>query len=297
MEETKTVLIAGGSGLIGKQLTKVFKERGYRVYKLSRNARKQGHIEWNPKTKQIDEKYLSRIHILINLAGANIGDKNWNTSRKQELIDSRVQSTEFLSELALKMPKLSYYVGASGVNCYDLKQDKLFQEEDAYGSDFLSTLVHDWEKASDRFDGICPYMKLRIAMVLSNRGGSLTAMKRPVFFGLGSPLGSGNQYHPWIHIDDLCRMISFGIEHQLEGTYNAVAECDTNRTMMKGIAKYMHRPFFLPAVPSGILKFILGERSMLVLSDLRVSKDKIKNAGFQFKFDKLNKALKDLFSK
>lgn len=164
MEETKTVLIAGGSGLIGKQLTKVFKERGYRVYKLSRNARKQGHIEWNPKTKQIDEKHLSRIHILINLAGANIGDKNWSTSRKKELIDSRVQSTEFLSELALKMPKLSYYVGASGVNCYDLTHDKVFHEDDEYGSDFLSTLVRDWEKASDRFDGICPYMKLRIAM-------------------------------------------------------------------------------------------------------------------------------------
>ena len=297
MEETKTVLIAGGSGLIGKQLTKVFKERGYRVYKLSRNARKQGHIQWDPKTKQVDEKYFSRIHVLINLAGANIGDKNWNTSRKQELIDSRVKSTEFLSELAAKMPKLRYYVGASGVNCYDLGQNKVFQETDEYGTDFLSTLVHDWEKAHDRFEGICPYMKLRIAMVLSNRGGSLTAMKRPVFFGLGSPLGSGNQYHPWIHIDDLCRMIVFGIDQQLEGNYNAVADCDTNRTMMKGIAKYMHRPFFLPPVPSGILKFILGERSMLVLSNLRVSNDKIKNAGFEFTFDNLNKALKALFAK
>jgi uncharacterized protein (TIGR01777 family) len=297
MEETKTVLIAGGSGLIGKQLTKVFKERGYLVYKLSRNAHAADHIQWDPKTKQVDEKYLSRIHVLINLAGANIGDKNWTASRKRELIDSRVQSTEFLSELATKMPNLAYYVGASGVNCYDLTQDKVFHESDEYGTDFLSTLVRDWENASDHFDGICPYMKLRIAMVLSNRGGSMTAMKRPVFFGLGSPLGSGNQYHPWIHIDDLCRMIVFGIDHQLEGTYNAVADCDTNRTMMKGIAKYMQRPFFLPPVPSGILKFILGERSMLVLSNLRVSNDKIKNAGFDFKFDKLNKALKALFSK
>ena len=117
MEEIKTVLIAGGSGLIGRQLTKVLKERGCRVYKLSRNARKQGQVQWNPKTKQIDENHLSKIHILINLAGANIGDRNWTTSRKQELIDSRVQSTLFLSELAPKMPKLVYYIGASGVNC------------------------------------------------------------------------------------------------------------------------------------------------------------------------------------
>ncbi len=297
MEEIKTVLIAGGSGLIGRQLTKVLKERGYRVYKLSRNARKQGQVQWIPKTKQIDENHLSKIHVLINLAGASIGDKNWTATRKQELIDSRVQSTLFLSELALKMPKLVYYIGASGVNCYDVQQAKVFHEEDEFGSDFLSTLVRDWENASDQFQGICPYMKLRIAMVLSNRGGSLNAMKRPVFFGLGSPLGSGNQYHPWIHIDDLCRIILFGMDHQLEGTFNAVADCDTNRTMMKGIAKYMRRPFFLPALPSGILKFFLGERSMLVLSDLRVSNDKIKHTGFEFKFDKLNKALKALFAK
>lgn len=297
MEETKTVLIAGGSGLIGKQLTKVLKERGYHVYNLSRSGHAEDHIQWDPKTKQVDEKYLSRIHVLINLAGANIGDKNWTASRKRELIESRVQSTEFLSELASKMPNLAYYVGASGVNCYDLTQDKVFHESDEYGTDFLSTLVRDWETASNRFQGICPYMKLRIAMVLSNQGGSLNAMKGPIKFGLGSPLGTGNQYHPWIHIDDLCRMILFGMDHQLEGTYNAVADCDTNRTMMKGIAKYMYRPFFLPPVPSGILKFILGERSMLVLSNLRVSNDKIKNAGFEFTFDNLNKALIALFAK
>jgi uncharacterized protein (TIGR01777 family) len=272
-------------------------ERGHHVYKLSRNAVKKGYIQWDPRSKKVDEKYLDRIDILINLAGANIGDKNWTAARKKELIDSRVESTEFLSEIAAKMPKLSYYIGASGVNCYEENQQKVFHESDQYGTDFLSILVRDWEMASDRFSGICPYMKLRIAMVLSNQGGSLTAMKRPVYFGLGSPLGTGNQFHPWIHIDDLCRMILFGIDKKLEGTYNAVAECDTNRTMMKGIAKYMHRPFFLPAVPSTILKFILGERSMLVLADLRVSNEKIKNAGFSFKYEKLNKALKVLFSK
>lgn len=297
MEELKTVLIAGGSGLIGKQLTKFFKERGYRVYKLSRNARKQGHVQWNPKTKQVDEKYLSRVNILINLAGANIGDRNWTEKRKKELIDSRVESTEFLSELAPKMPNLSYYVGASGVNCYELDPQKVFTEEDAYGTDFLSVLVKDWEKASDRFAEICPYVKLRIAMVLSNRGGSMNAMKRPINFGLGSPIGPGTQYHPWIHIDDLCRMILFTIEQQLEGTYNAVAHCDTNRTMMKGIAKHMNRPFFFPPVPSFLLKFFLGERAMLVLSDLRVSNEKIVKAGFSFKYDQLNKALKALFPK
>lgn len=297
MEEIKTVLIAGGSGLIGKQLTKLFKERGYRVYKLSRFPKKQGHVYWNPKARKIDDKYLDRVHVLINLAGANIGDRNWTEKRKKELIDSRVESTKFLSEIAAKMPLLKYYVGASGVNCYDLTERKVFREEDAYGKDFLSNLVKEWENASDLFDGICPYFKLRIAMVLSNQGGSMDAMKKPISLGLGSPLGSGNQYHPWIHIDDLCRLILFGIEQNLQGTYNAVANCDTNRAMMRGIAKYMHRPFFLPAIPSFVLKFLLGERSTLVLSDLRVSNSKIKKAGFVFKYDQMNKALRALFSK
>ena len=290
----ETIVIAGGSGLIGKHLTKVFKERGYRVYKLTRNARKQGQVQWNPSKREIDEKILDRVHVLINLAGANIGQKRWSMSRKKELIESRVNATEFLSELAEKMPKLSYYVGASGINCYPLSEDKVFTEEDSYGTDFLSTLVRDWEAASDRFEGKCPYMKLRIAMVLSNRGGSLAVMKRPIYFGLGSPIGKGTQYHPWIHIEDLCRMILFGIEQHLTGTYHAVAHCDTNRDMMKGIAKHLHRPFFLPAIPAGILKIMLGEKSMLVLSDLRVSNDKIKKEGFQFKFENLNKALKSL---
>ena len=297
MEEFKTVLIAGGSGLIGKKLTKVFKERGYRVYKLTRFPKKQGHVYWNPKAKKIDDKYLSRVHVLINLSGANIGEKNWTEKRKKELIDSRVESTKYLSEIAAQMPLLKYYVGASGVNCYDLNQRKVFHEEDAYGDDFLSSLVEKWEKASDLFHGICPYLKIRIAMVLSDQGGSLNAMKKPISFGLGAPLGTGYQHHPWIHIDDLCRLILYGIEQNLEGTYNAVANCDTNKTMMRGIAKYMNRPFFLPPIPSAILKFFLGERATLVLSDLRVSNSKIKKAGFTFKYEQLHKALKALFSK
>ncbi|MFM6934610.1 MAG: TIGR01777 family oxidoreductase [Flavobacteriales bacterium] len=294
MEETKTVLIAGGSGLIGTELSRLLSKSSYKVKFLSRNKSTASTIFWNPQLKEIDEKEIQDVSILINLAGANIGQKRWSIARKKELIESRVNATEFLSELAEKMPKLSYYVGASGVNCYPLSEDKVFTEEDSYGTDFLSTLVRDWEAASDRFEGKCPYMKLRIAMVLSNRGGSLAVMKRPIYFGLGSPIGKGTQYHPWIHIEDLCRMILFGIEQHLTGTYHAVAHCDTNRDMMKGIAKHLHRPFFLPAIPAGILKIMLGEKSMLVLSDLRVSNDKIKKEGFQFKFENLNKALKSL---
>jgi len=297
MNKPKTVLIAGGSGLVGTNLARLLRDKGYAVKFLTRQKSNDSLIHWNPKTKEIDLQELIDVDVVVNLAGANIGDRNWTDARKKELIASRIDSTLFLSEIAAKMPALSYYVGASGVNCYELIPNRIVSESDAFGSDFLSTLVRDWEAASDQFQAHCPYMKLRIAMVLSGKGGSLEAMKKPISFGLGSPLGKGTQYHPWIHIDDLSRMILFGMEQHLTGTYHAVANCDQNRTMMKEISRQMKRPFFLPAVPAFLLKMILGERSMLVLSDLQVSNDKIKKTGFQFQFEQLTDALKAIFQK
>lgn len=297
MKETKTVLIAGGSGLIGTNLANLLRTNGFAVKFLSRQASSDSCIHWNPKTKEINVDELADVNVIVNLAGANIGDRNWTQVRKKELVDSRIESTLFLSELAPKMPGLLYYIGASGVNCFDVTQEKTFHEEDPYGTDFLSQLVKEWEAASDSFQGVCPYMKLRIAMVLAKEGGSLDAMRKPISLGLGSPLGKGTQYHPWIHIDDLARLMLFGIENALTGTYHAVANCDQNKTMMKEIAREMKKPFFLPPVPGFLLKWLLGERAMLVLSDLTVSNQKIKQTGFTFHFEHLTDALKSIFAK
>ena len=127
-------------------------------------------------------------------------------------------------------------------------------------------------------------------------GGVLSKMKTPVWFGIGSPLGSGNQLMPWIHIHDLCEMIIHCIEHKLIGTYNAVAACDANQEVMKTLAKNMNRPFFMPKVPAKIFQWLYGEMSVLILGSTNASNDKIRSTGFTFQYPTINEAIKDLLS-
>ncbi|MEN9422569.1 MAG: hypothetical protein RLZZ107_2054, partial [Bacteroidota bacterium] len=145
-----TVLIAGGSGLIGSHLTRHFKDRGFRVYKLTRKPTKHGHIFWDPKLEKINTSKLAKIDVLVNLAGENIGSKRWTSQRKAQIMSSRVEGTDFLATLIPQMTNLKYYVGASGVNCYEDVPGKIFREEDPYGTDFLATVVKEWEAAHQR---------------------------------------------------------------------------------------------------------------------------------------------------
>jgi uncharacterized protein (TIGR01777 family) len=293
----KVILIAGGTGLIGKKLTNKLNKKGYTVYKLTRRAKKRGQIYWNPKLKTIEGKHLNRVHAIVNLTGENIGDKRWTESQKEKLIDSRVQTTRFLFSCTKNMPNLLYYIGASGINCYGNSSDKIKTEKSAQGRDFLSNLVREWEEASKLFSEKVPMSILRIAGVLDKRKGMLQKMKSPIKFGFGSPLGSGKQYLPWIHIDDLTELFVHCLEKKLEGTYNAVSSCDRNRDFMKMLAIAMRRPFFMPRIPSWIIKLFFGERSVLLLGSVNASNEKILNTGFTFQFKTLPAAFKDIFRK
>ncbi len=291
----KTVLIAGGTGLIGKRLTKELNNKGYRVYKLTRRAKKRGQIYWNPLNKTIEGKHLDKVEVIVNLVGENVGDKRWTVSRKEQLLNSRVDSTRFLYNCAKNMPKLQYYLGASGINCYGNVSDIVKTENSAYGVDFLSKLVQSWEESSQLFSDKVPIAILRIASVLDRRGGMLKKIKQPISMGLGSQLGNGIQKIPWIHIDDVVAMIVHCIEQKLEGTYNAVSSCDTNRQFMKTLAVSLKRPFIMPRVPSWLIKLIFGERSVLLLGNVNASNEKILETGFTFKFPSLAAAFRDLF--
>ncbi|MEY5001124.1 MAG: hypothetical protein RLZZ211_1160 [Bacteroidota bacterium] len=296
-DEMPTVLIAGGSGLIGGHLTRHFKDRGFRVYKLTRKPSKNGHIYWDPQAEKINTSKLDKIDVLVNLVGENIGSKRWTAKRKADILASRVQSTHFLASMIPQMANLKYYIGASGVNCYEELPGKVFTEEEPYGSDFLATVVKEWEAAHQLVLKQVPGAILRISMVLSRHGGSLHLMKQPIYWGLGAPVGSGAQTNPWIHIDDLCRLMLFAYDAKLEGTYNALGGNDTNADMTKRLAKWLKRPLFMPNIPSFVLRLLLGERAVLVLSDLRASNQKIKQAGFTFKYDSLDSAFKSFFKK
>jgi uncharacterized protein (TIGR01777 family) len=196
-----------------------------------------------------------------------------------------------------KFPSLNYYIGASGVNCYAAEQGIVYHESAPYGQDFLSMVVQEWEKAHQEILNHVRGSVLRISMVLSAQGGALAAMKRPIELGFGSAIGSGQQMSPWIHIDDLCELMVFALEQQLEGTYNALAANNSNLELTQHIAQLLRKPLWAPKVPAFTLKLLLGERAFLVLTDLKASNQKIIQTGFSFKYPDLKQALKPLLTK
>lgn len=283
--------------MVGKNLSHILKMQGHKVYKLTRKPKRKGHIYWNPEKQSVEGKHLHKIEVIINLAGANIGEQKWSEKRKIELINSRVSSIQFLKKIASSMPKLNYYISASGINCYGYNTQVEKTEDDNYGNDFLSNLVKEWENASNSFKELCPVAILRIAMVVDRSGGAMQKIMTPIKYGLGSPLGNGKQYMPWIHIRDLCRMFIYCIEHKKEGTYNAANGYLSNEEFMRVISKKMKKPFFFPAVPRAILSLLLGEMSSMLTESLKVSNEKIKRAGFQFIHPDFDSAISEILKK
>lgn len=292
-----TVLIAGGTGLIGQRLKQLLEKKGYTVLVLTRHPKASHEVYWDPSQKQIDLEKLTTVHCIINLCGENIGATRWTTSRKAALIKSRVEPAQFLASIVDKLPALNYYIGASGVNCYAAEQGVVYHESAHYGKDYLSTVVQQWEKAHQEILNQVRGSVLRIAMVLSAQGGALAEMKRPIELGFGSALGSGQQMSPWIQIDDLCELMVFALEQQLEGTYNALAANNSNLELTQQIAQFLRKPLWAPKVPAFALKLLLGERAFLVLTDLKASNQKLLQTGFSFKYPDLKQALKPLLTK
>lgn len=296
----ETVLITGASGAIARVLSKKL-ENNYSIRFLTRKKEAENEFEWDLENNIIDENVFENISHIIHLAGANISEKRWTDDRKKELISSRVDSAKLiLNTLKKKNVKLKSFISASGINYYGTKTtDKIFTENDASGNDFLSEVVVVWEKAADEFkeENIAErVVKIRTAVVLSKKEGALAKMATPIKFGIGSPLGRGKQYMPWIHIDDICSIYEFALKHpEIEGAFNATApQHTTNENLTKLIAKVLKKPLFMPNVPGFILKLIFGELADALLEGSRASSEKIQKAGFQFKFSDLKMALEDL---
>ena len=290
--ENNFVLIAGGSGLIGKRLVEHLYKKGFDVAILSRNKLDKDSIYWNPSKGEIDTSKLHKVTHLINLSGVSIAGGRWTEVRKKEIIDSRVASTEFLFKNKSYFHNLKHYISASGVSCYGIDDlNKVYTEADAFGNDFLSEVVSKWELAADLFSTICIVSKVRISPVLDSKGGFISEMKKPIQFGAGAVLGSGNQWMPWIHQRDLVSIFEFIINHQLEGPFNAVSGNVTNRTLTQMLARKLHRPLVLPALPAWSAKLIFGEMATLFLDGVQVSNQKLIDKGFSFQYTDLDKAL------
>ncbi len=297
------ILITGGTGLLGKTLCRKLSALGKDFAVLSRSGKAGTYkaFEWDPETGVFDDAALEGLKTVIHLAGAGIADERWTRDRKEYIIRSRTFTSAFLLEQCKRkgiFPET--FISASGINFYGINPSaKIFTEDDGNGEDFTANVVRLWEQAADEWTGNARVVKLRIGVVLAAGGGALHKMI-PVFrMGLGAPLGTGKQWMPWIHIDDIAEMMIFALENpKVKGVYNAVASQHvTNREFTKYFAKALNRKAWLPNVPAFILKLMFGKLSELVLKGNRADNSKIKAAGFTFRYERMDDALNKLFQK
>jgi uncharacterized protein (TIGR01777 family) len=301
---SKHILITGGTGLIGTKLTRLLLDKGYSVSHLSRkptdvDARVHTYL-WDVNQGEIDEHTVDGVDIIVHLAGANVADGRWTNERKKEIIRSRTKSIELIYKLIRdkKEHSVSAVISASATGYYGDRADELLVEDSAPGTDFLANVCMQWEHAVDTGESLgLRIVKFRTGVVLDANGGALAALAKPVKFGLGSPLGNGKQWMPWVHEEDVIAMYLYGIENDaLSGDYNMVAPNPaTNKQLTQAVAKELQRPLWLPKIPTFVLNLLLGEMSSMVLSSQKASAQKIEEAGFKFKYPTLTWALKEIY--
>lgn len=297
--EHKRILITGGQGLIGTYLSKKLLLKGYEVSILSRSE--QNLQDVSSYTWDTIDGNLHKFDTIVHLAGATIAAR-WTAKNKRIISESRIKTCEFLYKLINQLDqKPNSFISASAVGFYGAQTShRILDESELPAKDFLGTVCNEWEKATNKFKNLgMRTVSLRTGVVLSKNSDVVRKLGGSVKFGLGAAFGSGKQYLPWIHIDDLCSMYTKAIDNQkMQGAYNAVApEYITNKEFVISFSKILKKPYWLPNIPSFVLKVLLGEMSVLLLEGSKISTDKIEAIGFTYKYPSLEKALVDLCRK
>jgi uncharacterized protein (TIGR01777 family) len=297
------VLIFGGTGFVGRNLTEELLAKGYQVYVVTRNSRATSDrlgnriqvIEWDNISSLSSIYKVDPIDVVINLAGESIGNRRWTNSVKEEIIASRIKTTGTIVNAINKgtiQPKV--FINASAVGYYGPRKDEEITESEEVGQDFLAQVCRDWENEAYKVQSnLTRVVTLRIGVVLGNEG-ALEKMALPFKFYMGGPSGRGSQWLSWIHVQDLTRMIGFIIEQQeLVGPINAVAPNPVRmKDFCKVLGEVLNRPSWFP-VPEFILRIALGQMSEMLLHGQRALPKKILNAGFTYRFPKLKDALEN----
>ena len=296
------VLITGGSGLLGSALTKKLLKNSIDVVHLTRNKSSKNDVKnylWNWEKNEIDENCFVDVTHIVHLAGAGIAEKAWTQKRKEEIVKSRVLTTRLMHSkiTQLKLP-ISGFIAASAVGIYGAQiSEKVFTEKDKAFEDFMGNCCEQWENSIDKFESISRVVTLRLGVILDKNHGALPMIANMVKNRIGSPLGNGQQYMPWIHIEDAVNVFYKSIlDEEISGTFNTVSsDYITNSELTNKIGNVFNRKIWLPNVPSFVLKFLYGEMSETILKGVKVSNKQLKGE-INLKYEKIEDALKEIYS-
>lgn len=299
----ETILITGGSGIIGSELIEELKKKGYSIRILSRSKKSIAGVEvftWDISSDKIEDAALEGVDHIIHLAGASVSEGRWTRSRKNQIEDSRIKAIDLL-KTSLGTRKIKSFISASGVSIYGtVTSDQIFKEDDAIKlaeDDYLGAVSKSWEKAANIFSSNAErVVTVRTPVVLSRSGGALEKMLKPINMGVGSALGNGKQYMPWVHIDDLVKAYLLIIEKsEISGAINVVSPHHvTNVEFVRAIASVVGKKIWAPKVPAFLLRLMFGQMASIILKGSRVSGEKIKKSGFVYSHSSLEQSLQDL---
>ncbi len=295
------IVIAGGTGFLGRPLAAALLTQGHDVVVLTRGrTAPQGRaVSWNPAEAPGDwAAEIDGADAVVNLTGESIAGGRWTESRKYQLTASRIQPTRRLADAILAAPHPPrVFVSQSGVNYYGSRGDAIVTESDGAGSDFLATLCVQWEAEAQRAEAVTRTVRPRTSLVLERGGGALTPMLLPFKLGVGGPVGSGRQYWPWIHRRDWVELVSWAIATpQVHGPINATAPTPvTNAEFVRKLGRALHRPAIVPA-PAFALRLLFGEMAdVALLSSQRAVPEAAAALGFTFRYPDLDAALGAIF--
>lgn len=298
------VLITGATGLVGTHLSKMCQEQGIAVNYLTTSKSRIKTEEtfrgfyWDPSQNEIDDRCFDGVETIIHLAGASIAQR-WTDENKRIIKESRIQSAALIrSALSRKRKEgksmITHMISASAIGAYPSSLTKYYEETyPAYAEGFLGEVVQEWEDEILKFekDGVDTAI-VRTGIVLDAEKGALPKIAQPIELYAGSPIGSGEQWQSWIHVEDMAGIYLHLIQNKLKGIYNGVAPNPvTNKKLTEVIARTIGKPLILPKVPSFALKLLLGDMSTIVLESQKVCADKIRESGFVFKHITIEEAI------
>jgi uncharacterized protein (TIGR01777 family) len=295
----KRIVVAGGSGFIGEPLVRRLLARGDDVAVLTRNPSNlhAGRaVIWNPPSQGDWSDQVANADVVINLAGENVGGGRWTAERKKRIMESRVAATSALVEaISRNVGHAQTFISASASGFYGDRGDESLDETSSSGAGFLAEVTKRWEELARGTEPFARVVILRFGVVLAKDGGALAKLLLPFRLGAGGPMGSGQQWMPWIDRDDILRIIEWSIDRDAtRGTYNATAPSPArNRDFARTLGRVLHRPAIIPT-PAFALRLALGSEmaNEMLLGGQRVLPKHAQDEGFEFAYPDLEASLK-----